>query len=57
MICVTWAKGPCNVVLYAVTLDVRVICAVYPNCVKAVERCLKLDSDHLCLSTPDVRKW
>lgn len=57
MICVSWAKGPYNVVLYAVTLGMRIICDIFLNCVKAVERHLKLDSDHLCLSTPDVRIW
>jgi len=57
VICVSWAKGPCTVVLYAVTLDVRVVCAVCLNCVKEFEMHLKLDSDYLCLAAPDVRKW
>jgi len=57
VICVGWVKGPCNVVLYAVMLGMRIICDICLNCVKAVERHLKLDSDHLCLSTPDVRIW
>jgi hypothetical protein len=35
-VCVSWAKGPCNVVLCAVTLGVRVACDVCLNCVKAV---------------------
>lgn len=57
VICVSWAKGPSTVVLCAVTVNMRVVCAIYLNCVKAFERHLKLDSLHLCLSTPDVRKW
>jgi hypothetical protein len=35
-VCVSWAKGPCNVVLCAMTLGMRVACDICLNCVKAV---------------------